>query len=58
LETRGRSRSHVENVRSHARTKIGPFFKEMRVDVVSERDLERFMGLAGASPLEHHPTVG
>ncbi len=44
LETRGRSRSHVENVRSHARTKFAPFFKDARVDAVTDRDLERFMG--------------
>ncbi len=43
LETRGRSTSHVENVRSHARTKVAPFFKDVRIDAVTDRDLERFM---------------
>ena len=43
LASRGRARSHVENVRSHARTKFTPFFKEMRVDAVTDRELERFM---------------
>lgn len=43
LAVRGRSTSHVENVRSHARTKFKPFFKDVRVDSVTDLDLERFM---------------